>query len=311
MRDIWPPRELPDIPQEVEDAAVAGSLVMFIGAGVSRLAGGPSWDEFAVGLLRFLADRRIITFGDIQQLSHLDARKQLTIASQIAQGEDLNIDYKSLLQVSENKSNIYNHINQIGCSYVTTNYDTFLHPRLLSSSDGSESSGRAGGGGPICKPQQFLAGVLREPGTVVYLHGCVDEPDSMVITTTDYLRHYDNNYVQEFLGELFEKHTVLFVGYGLEEYEILEHMLRKGKISGGQERKRFILQGFYSHQQNIYRHLYDYFKKCFGMYLISFNMDYQEHHQLEYIMSDWAPRLEVRKPALADDLRFIEEVASE
>ena len=50
------------------------------------------------------------------------------------------------------------------------------------------------------------------------------------MTTPQYLTHYEDNRVQEFLDELFERHTVLFVGYGLEEWEILERILRKGQL---------------------------------------------------------------------------------
>ena len=71
-------------------------------------------------------------------------------------------------------------------------------------------------------------GELDRNGNVVHIHGCVDDPDSMVITTRDYLDHYSTTEVQDFLRYLFEKKTVLFLGYGLEEIEVLEYILRRG-----------------------------------------------------------------------------------
>ena len=42
---------IPRIPPEIENAGQAGELVVFVGAGVSRLINCPSWDGFADKLL--------------------------------------------------------------------------------------------------------------------------------------------------------------------------------------------------------------------------------------------------------------------
>ena len=43
-----------ECPPEVIDAALDGKLVVFVGAGVSRLAGLPGWDGWAKGVLEQL-----------------------------------------------------------------------------------------------------------------------------------------------------------------------------------------------------------------------------------------------------------------
>ena len=40
-------REIPDIPPEIQQAALNGDLVLFVGAGVSMLVGLPSWSDLA------------------------------------------------------------------------------------------------------------------------------------------------------------------------------------------------------------------------------------------------------------------------
>jgi hypothetical protein len=62
----------------------------------------------------------------------------------------------------------------------------------------------------------------------------------MILTTQDYVRHYANdrradgpegeNRVLTFLGFLFSQKNVLFVGYGLEELEILEYVIGKARL---------------------------------------------------------------------------------
>lgn len=51
----------------------------------------------------------------------------------------------------------------------------------------------------------------------MHLHGCIDDPDSMVITTKDYLNHYSGKNIDVFLEHLFSNKTVLFIGYGMAE----------------------------------------------------------------------------------------------
>ena len=40
-------RLIPEIPATLREAAQVGTLIPFIGAGVSRLAGCPSWEQLA------------------------------------------------------------------------------------------------------------------------------------------------------------------------------------------------------------------------------------------------------------------------
>ena len=134
----------------------------------------------------------------------------------------------------------------------------------------------------------------------------------MIVTTPDYLQHYANPHVEQFLDELFDRHTVLFVGYGLEEWEILEHVLRKGRPSSELQASRFMLSGFFSHEERTFSHLrYYYYQESFGVVLLPFNRDHRDRAQLEHILEDWSGRLKIGDPLLADDLAFVLEVADE
>ena len=308
MTSAWPPREIPSVPDEITEAANEGNLVLFIGAGVSRLMGGPSWDKFADAALSDLVRQDCVQFGDIEQLRSLDARKRLTIAELIAKGDGIRINYEQILSTENSDSGIYRHIKRIGCAYVTTNYDEHLYSHPGERSDSQENNILPPTPERICNPEQFLAGRLREPGTVFHLHGCINQPSSMIVTTSDYLKHYNNKYVRDFLTSLFDEYVVLFVGYGLEETEILEYVLSKGETTKADERKRFLLQGFYNHQTKVFDGLYEYFKECFGVRLLGFSLEHHRHDQLELIVKDWAGQIIPRRAPLSGDVGFIEEV---
>lgn len=296
---------IPPLPEELKQAALDGNLVLFVGAGASRLLGCPSWDGLADLVLESLARDEIITYGDVERLKHLEARKKLSIAHQIASENGHKIDYKGLIKHDESKSKIYSHINAIGCTYVTTNYDLLITP-ISKSEDATkmESPKR------IYKPEQFLAGRLREPCTVVHLHGCLLDERKMILTTTQYLEHYENPFVQSFLDDMFRHHTVLFLGYRLEETEILEYVLRKGKARTDPTAKRFMLQGFFKDQQKLYEFSHNFYL-TFGVHLRGYSLDKRNYLQLEYVMEEWAPLLDVRPPSLLKEIEYMEEVLNE
>lgn len=305
---------MPPIPQELQQAAKEFNLVIFVGAGVSRLIGCLSWQELADAALRHLAGKGLISFGDARQLASLDAKKRITIASQISEsaGQRLEIE-KFLLPEKSRDSKIYEYLNGIGCAYVTTNADPYMDqaPLKAQAASGEAATQPPGEAKLVCWPSQFRVGLLRERGMVIHLHGSVAEPNSLIFTETQYLEHYINPRVTGFLQELFYHHTVLFIGYGLEEAEILEHILRKGSQDPTHGRHRFMLQGFYSHQQRIFDHLHTYYKSTFGVEIVPFDLDGLEYQQLEKIVEDWAGRLEVGQPLLADDLDFVLRAADE
>ena len=94
----------------------------------------------------------------------------------------------------------------------------------------------------------------------------------------------DENQYLTFLQELFNQRTVLFVGYGLEELEILEHIIQKGidRQQGVDQNKaltHYVLQGFFSHQIEMARSMQGYFQS-FGISLLPFSLDTREWHGL-------------------------------
>ena len=72
-----------------------------------------------------------------------------------------------------------------------------------------------------------------------------------------------------------------------------------------------MLAGYFSHQQQTFGHLRNYYLNSFGVRLVPFNLDYRDHRQLEHVLEDWAGRLTVGDPLLAHDLEFMDAVANE
>lgn len=294
-----------DPPNEIVQAGSDGDLVFFVGAGVSRLAGLPSWSELAAKAFNDLQERGYLNYSEIDQLKNLDLKTKLSIAFSVAEDNKYNLDLTKHLKGKSNGDSIFEAINDIGCSCVTTNYDELLAPSFLDTKDGSTTDASVY---RIYEKEKFFAYLLDKPGVVIHLHGAISKPETMIVTTKQYLEHYDNEFVKEFLGQLFNKKTVLFLGYGLEEAEILEHILRRGKAKRTEERRLFALQGFYLYEEPLYQNLNTYYKKSFGVHLLGFVRDYENYECLEKIIKNWATIIKVKKPLLVADYDFMNEV---
>ncbi len=283
-----------------------GNLILFIGAGISRLLGLPSWSGLADKIMEDLREKEFLDYSEIQQLKTLDAKKRLSIAESIARDKyNIRNQIKSCLSDASEANSIYKALNDIGSSCVTTNYDTLLSPRFNETKDGSTTAHPVK---RLSDPEQYLPHWLNEPGTVIHLHGSIENPDTMIITAKDYLEHYDKEKVRVLLKHLFSNHVVLFLGYGLEEAEILEHILRWGEAQKAQERRKFTLQGFFRSEQPLYENLYRYYEGSFGIHLLGFERDKEDYQAQERIIKSWAERIEIKKRPLADDVKFMNEV---
>lgn len=299
-------REVPEPPEEIKQAALDGDLVFFVGAGVSMLVGLPSWEGLAWKVLEDLRQKRLLNYSEMQQLKGLDPKKLLSIAEVVAEQNTISLELSKHLDIGESDKGIYHYLNKIGCACVTTNYDELLKPQFNQAKDGSATAA------PVTRVNEkndFHVGHLNVPGTVVHLHGSKSRPEDMVFTTKKYLEHYDHETVKVFLEDLFKKKTILFIGYRLEESEILEHILRRGRVQDTKNlKRRFVLMPFFLSQTPLYEMLYKYYKKSFGVHLIGFVRDHKDYKQLEDIVKAWSEQIEVKAPALVKDLEFMDEV---
>jgi len=88
-------KDMIEIPAEAKDAATNGTLIFFIGAGVSRLAGLPGWYQWAQNILEQIREKGLISYAEIEQLKMLDPRKQLSIAKIVAGRNSEKLDFIS------------------------------------------------------------------------------------------------------------------------------------------------------------------------------------------------------------------------
>jgi hypothetical protein len=193
----------PSIPQALREAAARRTLIPFVGAGASKLAGCPGWREFADGALKDLVEAGRLGYAQLEQLKDLGPRLKLSIARAIERQTGATINFRGLLhrtplEKHPDGNRLYSAILVLSNVVVTTNYDCWLDQtaRLPVAAEPQMAAATA----PVdvrrkvvWKPEEFLPGLLASDNTVIHLHGSVEDPRSMVMTTQDYLEHYRND----------------------------------------------------------------------------------------------------------------------
>jgi len=323
---------IPQVPEGLREAAQRGILIPFIGAGASRLAGCPSWAEFADATLKWLIHNGKFTYSQFDQIRHLNPRVKLSLARTLAMDGSTMIDYRTLLHPTarrdhKNGCRLYKSLFSLGRIFVTTNYDEWLDervPELAPAASPSTLPTNTPTGDAIRvihKVDDLLPALLSEPNTVIHLHGSLLDPSGMILTTQDYVRHYANdrllidprqeNRVLTFLEYLFNNKTVLFVGYGLEELEILEYVILKARRppgTRGREARHYILQGFFSHEKDLMHNLKSYYLSECGIQLIPFLRDAKDWEQLLDVLEEFARSIPASAPLVLQKAQEMEDL---
>ncbi len=235
-------QRIPDIPEQIVDAVNRNTLAVFIGAGVSRTLGCAGWDTLSKNLVERCAKIKnrngTPCLGKCEKkiLSKYDNKKKITICKQIFDNSGCEDDFfdeikKSLKGDPEKLKtrNIYGELLGFRALFITTNMDEHFDAKFIPSKIAYQA-------------EDFV----KEPdrNKLYHIHGKLSDPASMVLTIPQYLTRYNTPEFQNFLESIFAKYTVLFIGYGMEEFELLDFIVGKYKPGEKIELKHYILKAF-------------------------------------------------------------------
>lgn len=319
---------IPTVPDGLREAGQRGILIPFVGAGASKLAGCPGWSEFADGALSCFVDRGKFSYSQLAQIKHLNPRVKLSLARALQNEHEIKIDFRELLHPSKQRDiakgrRLYASLSNLGKTFVTTNYDEWLdkefpNPMLSAEPEPNPPAVEVLNQRIVIhKIKDLIPANLSQPNTVIHLHGSLLDPEKMILTTQDYVEHYANdrfagdaskeNRVLTFLEHLFQHKTVLFIGYGLDELEILEYVILKARrIPRSKEIKHYLLQGFFSHEHELMRSLKAYYLKECGIQLIPFLRDQKDWEQLLDVLEEFARLVPVSEPMVLQKFQEME-----
>jgi len=299
--------------QLIKEAAKHGELVVFVGAGASMLCGSPDWRGFSNQVVNALENGNVLSFLESEQLRGLgDPRRTLSVSMALAKVHDVNIDFDNILHPVKPSGigiELYKLLSDLRPVFVTTNYDKWLDgvgPEDLSTevNPGSESEpAKQPSRRPIYYLREHLSpALLAERGAVIHLHGSYMSPESMVVSLKDYIEHYASERVKEFLSTMFKNYTVLFVGYGLAELEVLDYIIRSNETIGAEttEPRHFLLYACRSTESVQTKFIENFFENQCGVRVIPYCIDTRGYPEVIDVFKDWNSVLDVRDPTILD-----------
>jgi len=308
------------------EANQRGNLLLFIGAGVSRIMGSPSWDGLAKKYLNYVFDDcGLINYSEYRHLEKQNSRKLLSICQELMKKDPKGrvFDLKKMLEdevkSSPNKfSDIYQHLNNFNCPFVTTNFDEFLDSDLTlpeTSTGGDVSIVNINQKTVYYHFSDLQDPALLKPHDVAHIHGSLHDPKGrpLVLTIGEYFSAYSRSKVgsatdlPEFLSKLFKEKVVLFIGYGLEEYEILEFVVNNIEDPG--DMRHYMLSPFFKEESNIIPLQKTYYTQL-GVNLIPYSISTNGYPQLYNVIKEWSKTVgKNSKPkTFLDDLATIDSI---
>lgn len=267
-----------EVPDEIRNAVNSRTLAVFIGAGVSRLEpiNCHGWDELAKNLVKRCYKEGLINYKEKDTLSQIqDHKKTITICFHLFENKDFFYEEmkKALKEGADIKNpNIYDDIYKLRGLFITTNADThfdrlFNPPNIL------------------YRASDFIANSL-DSINLYHIHGSVKDRTSLIFTVSEYIKRYTEPKFNTFLEKIFREYTVLFLGYGVAEFEIIEFILRNNPKNPALKPRHFLISPFYSGEENILRYEQTYYNDL-GINILGYEKDENGYNQLIEVIRRW------------------------
>lgn len=204
-------------------------VTLFIGAGFSIETGAPSvWDLKQAILEKFYNQQRKTELenADLSEISEAFVEEECT-----GSREELISLLKSKFEYERKSMDDHKMLASIPHfkSIITTNYDTTLE-------DSYDEKRR-------CVVRNDKDSVYADKDVIIYkVHGDFTDPDSVVITTSDYNKvDKKHSPMWNSVYHEFTSNHVLFIGYGLKDSNILHIIEDISKAVGKNQKQMFLI----------------------------------------------------------------------
>lgn len=302
--------EIPELPKEIKEAVNNNRLAVFVGAGVSRLIGCMGWNQLAYNLVNrcFSTTKKdgsgIINHKEKETLiQDKDHKKTITKCYYLLKknGSE-NIFYKELKKSLKadkkliKSQNIYDELYRLRGLFITTNadehFDNKFEPTRI-----------------VWREEDFDPSKI-DRTKLYHIHGSIKDKNSLVFTVPQYIKRYNNQTFKKFLEKIFSEFTVLFVGYGMAEFELLDFLITKFESNNKEkELKHFILLPFYKGEENILE-FEQYYYNSMGIRVLPYAKDNKGYAQLYDVIKNWNREINQVSTYLYDSYQEIEDIAN-
>ncbi|AVP62905.1 hypothetical protein C3B64_00990 [Clostridium botulinum] len=292
--------DIPEIPDGIIQAVNDKKLAVFIGAGVSRLLGCWGWDRLASELVNCCFENGYINFKEKETIGYMnDQKKVITMCYGILDfNNKKELFYKKMKKALEGKQekikdkNIYDEISDFNALYITTNADEHFDNKFSPNN--------------IKYKEQDLCKDKLNKDKLYHIHGSIKDRKSLVFTVDEYIKRYNAGKFNDFMKEISSKYTILFIGYGLAEFEILDFLVTKFYDGEGKLPKHYALVPYFKGEENICEYERFYYKKL-GINIVPYAKDTLGYDQLYEVIKKWRKDINVLSIVLQQSFKYIKE----
>ena len=304
---------IPDMPSEIIDAIDANRLIIFVGAGLSKLFRYPLWNEFAFRLVDNCVKEKSIPLSEkkIWTSGSFSSMKLVTIAydslrKKVGDGKAFEIFKKELTKDEYNEDklssgdltkkekedlektrkkidDIAKYLSNYHSKIVTTNADLSI-----------DRTHYFKGKKVIKNFKNLINDDDIKYADLVHIHGTIEDYNSLVFTSEQYAAAYmiETDFGQN-LKKLLKDHVILFIGYGVNEFELIKYFLT---LKDDAKKKMFILEGFLKNETVEKKFLYDYYKSL-HIELLDYSREKEDYDALIGVLKAWDKDVKTRTMA--------------
>ncbi|MBS5969781.1 MAG: SIR2 family protein [Clostridium perfringens] len=189
--------------------------------------------------------------------------------------------FKRLERV-ENKEDIFSLVYDLNLINVTTNYDDILdilayeHVKKFSETDNISFENKDK---KVFYSEDDFKVInsdtsLIKAGGVYHIHGSINDINTMIVSNEDYIKRYwsGENPFKEFIKKIFDQYNVIFLGYSLQELEILNYLFEGEKgIIQKTNKKRIMLLDHFDYEKSKLNFLRDYYYNNYSIKLCPYS----------------------------------------
>lgn len=280
---------IPELPQEIIDAINVQKFYLFTGAGVSKLYGYPLWWDLAIELVEKCFQKKFISRSKKETLlkSDFNPLELVTIANQeLGKDETYRVLKKRLsLNMLKKKAN---HALKEKSEKIARLLSHYSSPIITTNADLSLDESKAFKGKFAI--ENFEKWDRNKNFNKIYhLHGSINDQESLIFTAEKYAKAYRNGSIfGNNLHSLFsENRTILFVGYGMREFELIRYFLSP---DADQKRNLFMLQGYLDKDRLKYELDKEYFGSL-GIDVLYYSIEGKGYDALVDVLETWDQRI--------------------
>ncbi len=281
---------------EIAYAASAGRLCLFTGTGFSKAISGneaPSWKELLEGVcgpLKNSASLKLALFPSEGRgyLNWEEAAQVIAIELAESGNNIHDVIAARIKDVSLKGDNaeVEKFLSKRSFKVITTNYD-----KLVEKLSGSADCLSLAPGFPIPRSESRVK--------IYHVHGSVDSPSNMIVTSDDYFRFMGSeSYFSRKLSTILHENTVVILGYSLGDTNL------KTIINNYKEFSKSHAIGsniFLVSRQKINQHIKDYYSHCFGIRVL----DELEICNFFKSLNDELPNTDTRLASSLESIRAV------